>query len=89
MTNNELRLNIERIMKSGFMAWEMPRDDSERNLIEDGLMDLFRNANQMKFIKRTGVLSPDQLEDVYNDIDMESEGADDAREWAEYQEVNY
>jgi hypothetical protein len=89
MTNNELRLDIERIMKSGFMAWEMPRDNYERNLIEKGLMDLFRNANQMKFIKRTGVLSPDQLEDVYNDIDMESEGVDDAREWAEYQEVNY
>jgi hypothetical protein len=42
----------------------------------------------MDFIKRTGVLSAAQLDEVYNGIDMETEGMDDAQAWFEFQEMD-
>lgn len=84
-----MRNTINQIMNSGFSQREMPRFSPEREAVEQALAMMLSEANQMNFIKRTGVLSEDQLEDVYNDIDMETEGMDDAQEWSEFQEMNY
>ena len=83
-----MRETIKRIINSGFAFREMERFSPEREMIEYALATMLQEANQMNFIKRTGVLSDDQLEDVYNDIDMETEGMDDAQAWFEFQEMD-
>ena len=88
LSRSEMRETIKRIMNSGFAFREMERFSPEREMIEHALATMLQEANQMKFIKRTGVLSDDQLEDVYNDIDMETEGMDDSQAWFEFEEMD-
>mgnify|MGYP000016267100 FL=1 len=88
LTRSEMRETIKRIMNSGFTFREMERFSSERETIERALSSMLQEANQMDFIKRTGVLSVAQLDEVYNGIDMETEGMDDAQAWFEFQEMD-
>jgi hypothetical protein len=88
LSRSEMRETIKRIINSGFAFREMERFSPEREMIERALSSMLQEANQMDFIKRTGVLSDDQLEDVYNDIDMETEGMDDSQAWFEFEEMD-
>tara|TARA_B110000908_G_scaffold108320_1_gene127243 strand:+ start:237 stop:509 length:273 start_codon:yes stop_codon:yes gene_type:complete len=90
MTNKiDFQTQVKQIMASGLNARGIERHTEERDVIERLLLQVFSDAKTLRFIKRTELLSFEQFDDVSNDMDMETEGMDDAREWAEYQELNY
>ena len=87
--SEEMRETILRMMTSGYYQYELPRFSKERDSINNALVKIMSEAKRMRFIESTSVLSRAQLDDVTNGIDMLTEGADDAKEWLEYQEMNY
>lgn len=89
--NNKIdfQTQVKQIMASGLNARGVERHTKERDVIESLLMQVFSDAKTLRFIKRTELLSFEQFDDVSNDMDMEDEGMDAEREWAEYQEFNY
>ena len=90
MTNKvDFQTEVNSIMSWGLNARGIERHTQERDVIERLLMKVFSEAKQFRFIKETEVLSFDQLDQVSNDMDMLTEGMDDAQEWVEYQEMNY
>jgi len=89
MNKLDVQSQVQLIMARGFAASEMERHSKERDAIECAVMSLFTDAKEYRFIQRTGKVSFEQLDEWSNERDMETEGMDDAREWAEYQEMNY
>jgi len=89
MNNLDIQAQIQLIMARGFVASEMERFSKERDDIERAVMSLFTHAKEYRYIVRTNKVSFEQLDEWSNERDMETEGMDEARAWADYQAMNY
>ena len=80
---------LMRVIKSGLNARGIERHSKEHDAYISQIAIMFREQNEYKYIVKNRLVSFEQLDEWSNDRDMETEGMDDAKEWAEYQEMNY
>jgi hypothetical protein len=77
------------VIQSGLNARGIERHSKEHDAYIHLTYGMFREQNEYKYIVKNKLVSFEQLDEWSNDRDMETEGMDDAKEWAEYQEMNY